>query len=42
MLIKSSSLRKDDLPFDKKGKTVSVIAIKCDETTLKNLTNGRI
>ena len=39
--IKSSYTRKHDLPFDNRGQTVSVMAIKATGTVTKNLGDGR-
>jgi len=39
--IKSSYVRKNDLPFDNRGQTVSVMAIKAIGTVLENLGDGR-
>ena len=39
--IKSSYTRKRDLPFDNRGQTVSVMAIKAIGTVKKNLGDGR-
>jgi len=39
--IKSSFTRKHDLPFDNRGQTVSVIAIKAIGTVIENLGDGR-
>ncbi len=40
--IKSSYTRKHDLPFDNRGQTVSVMAIKAIGTVTENLNDGRI
>ena len=40
--IKSSYTRKHDLPFDNRGQTVSVMAVKAIGTVIENLGDGRI
>src|SRR5271169_4453396 len=39
--IKSSYTRKHDLPFDNRGQTVSVMAIKAIGTVTENLNDGK-
>ena len=40
--IKAAYTRKKDIPFDCKGRAVSVMAIKATGTILANLGNGRL